>query len=153
MRSAHAQALLQCQDGAWEARWYHSAPPEFVPIRAGAVMVGFAIGSELWALEATRAYRSEAVDLLVMPRKSVTPDRDRWLSAAREAAVSRGAYALSSGRSEATSAAGGGWVVAPDGEVLATTSAGQPFVSVRLDLTRTARRCSERADPETIRPI
>ncbi len=57
----------------------------------------------------------------------------------RDAAVAAGAFAISSGRREAKSAAGGGWVVAPDGELLAATGPGQPFASVRLDLTRTAR--------------
>jgi predicted amidohydrolase len=53
----------------------------------------------------------------------------------RAAAIAAGAFGLSSNRFDKSGAYGGqGWVVGPDGEVLALTSASEPFVSVRIDL-------------------
>ena len=46
-----------------------------------------------------------------------------------------GAFSLSSNRVDPTGACGGvGWIIAPDGEFLATTSAEAPFATVDIDL-------------------
>jgi len=56
------------------------------------------------------------------------------------AAVRTGAYSLSSNRADhaAGTYGGAGWVISPDGALLARTSAAQPFCTVALDLTAPA---------------
>ena len=52
------------------------------------------------------------------------------------AAVRSGAFSLSSNRVDSTGACGGvGWIISPNGEILATTSAEAPIVTVDIDLT------------------
>jgi N-carbamoylputrescine amidase len=51
------------------------------------------------------------------------------------AAVRSGAFSLSSNRVDPTGACGGvGWIISPDGEILATTSAEAPFATIDIDL-------------------
>ena len=56
-----------------------------------------------------------------------------------------GAFALSSNRSAPFE--GQGWIVAPDGCVLGTTSRTQPFVSLEIDLP-SERTSADRARPQ-----
>ncbi|MFD9324750.1 hypothetical protein [Streptomyces sp. NPDC060065] len=63
----------------------------------------------------------------------------------RTSAITAGAYSVSSNQwnpdPRGTAGEGLGWVVAPDGEVLATSSAEEPFrtVEIDLDLARRAK--------------
>lgn len=61
-----------------------------------------------------------------------------WLAGGRAVAVCSGAYCLSSNLSTtprvAPNCGGVGWIIDPDGEVLATTSEDDPFVTVEVDL-------------------
>ncbi len=51
------------------------------------------------------------------------------------AAVRSGAYCLSSNRIDPTGATGGaGWIISPDGKILATTSRETPFATLEIDL-------------------
>lgn len=135
LRSVHAQASLRCEEGAWESHWYHQAPSDFVPMQVGRLRIGFLIGPELWRLEDVRHYRKEAVDVIVTPRIGAPPRSQAWIAVASHAARQTGAFSLSSCRPIVGDVRSpGGWVIAPEGEVLALTSAEQPFVSVALDL-------------------
>lgn len=135
VRSAHAQSSLRCEKGAWESHWYHHAPMNFVPQQVGRVMLGFLIGPELLAADKVSHYRQEPVDVVVTPRIGTPPGPQAWITAGCEAARQLGAFSLSSCRPLSSEADGpGGWVIGPEGEVLALTSAEQPFVSMSLDL-------------------
>ena len=62
---------------------------------------------------------------------------DKWLAGGRAAAVMGGAFSLSSNRAGSNHGltyGGLGWVIGPDGQVLATTSDSEPFVTVEIDL-------------------
>jgi N-carbamoylputrescine amidase len=55
------------------------------------------------------------------------------------AAVRSGAFSLSSNRVDPTGGCGGsGWIIDPAGEVLAITSAGEPFATREIDLVQAA---------------
>jgi N-carbamoylputrescine amidase len=55
------------------------------------------------------------------------------------AAVRSGAFSLSSNRVDPTGGCGGGgWIIDPAGEVLAVTSAAEPFATRELDLSQAA---------------
>ena len=135
MRGAHAKTFLPDEEGVWEASWYRRATPEFTPVQVFDAQVGFLICTELWYFEQARLYGLEGVHLLVTPRLTHGSTLDKWLVGGRAAAIAAGAFGLSSNRFHESGAYGGqGWVVGPDGEVLALTSANEPFVSVRIDL-------------------
>ncbi len=134
-RAAHAKAYLPDEEGVWEASWYHCATPDFTPIEVRDARLGFLICTELWCLEQARLYGLERVHLLVTPRLTGSATLDKWLAGGRVAAIVAGAFGLSSNRFDESGTYGGqGWIVGPDGEVLATTSATQPVVSAVIDL-------------------
>ena len=147
-RAAHAKAFLSNEEGAWEATWYHRAFPEFTPAHVGHACIGFLICTELWALEQARLYGEEGVHLLVTPRYTRAATFETWLAAGRVAAVLSGAFGLSSNRVDDRGACGGqGWVVGPDGKVLALTGEQEPFMTVDLDLACAASVLPRRAKP------
>ena len=88
-------------------------------------------------MDRARAYGKAGIHLLVTPRTTGTQSSDKWLAGGRVAAVIAGAFGLSSNRvsSEGQPAGfgGKGWVVGPDGDVLAVTSRERPFATVEID--------------------
>lgn len=136
-RAAHANAFLSNEESAWEATWCHPAFPEFTPAQTGAACIGSLICTELWAMEQARMHGDEGAHLLVTPRLTRSATLEMWLAAGRVAAVLAGAFELSSNRVDDRGAYGGqGWVIGPDGKVLALTGEQEPFMTVDLDLAR-----------------
>jgi N-carbamoylputrescine amidase len=135
IRGAHAKAYLPNEEGVWEASWYHAATPEFIPVQVREARIGFLICTELWDMEQARLYGLERVHLLVTPRVTAAATLDKWLAGGRVAAILAGAFGLSSNRSGKSGLFGGqGWIVDPDGAVLALTSADRPFATATIDL-------------------
>lgn len=134
----HDKAHLPDENGYWEARWYQPGPPELITQQVGVCRVGTLICSELWFLEHARSYGQQQAQLLCVSRATPSLGDDVWLAAGQTAAVVAGAYCLSSNQYRpegvAPSMAGNGWVIDPDGTVLATTTADEPFVTVAIDL-------------------
>ncbi|MCW5876500.1 MAG: carbon-nitrogen hydrolase family protein [Anaerolineales bacterium] len=137
---AHRKYYLPDEAGFWEASWYgRNAEPRFEAAQAGDVKVGFMICSDLWFGEHARGYARQRVHLLVNPRATEKRSVDKWIAGGRVMGVMAGAYCLSSNRSgqgRGFEWGGAGWVSDPDGEVLAVTSAEQPFVTVEIDSAR-----------------
>ena len=112
----------------------------FPAFHAGAVSLGVNICTELWALETYAAYAALGVELVVSPRATALATTAKWLAAGVVAAVRSGAFSLSSNRVDSTGACGGGgWIIDPAGEVLAVTSADEPFATREIDLTKAAK--------------
>jgi N-carbamoylputrescine amidase len=129
--------FLPDEPGSWEATWFHAGDPVFPAFHAGAASFGLNICTELWALGTYAAYASLGVDLLLSPRVTALATTPKWLAAGIVAAVRSGAFSLSSNRVDATGAYGGcGWIIDPSGELLAMTSAPEPFVTREIDLTK-----------------
>lgn len=137
----HDKVYLPDEAGFWEASWYERGEKSFrtAPLPGETAAAGFLICTELWFLEQARAYGQAGAGLLLTPRATEKRTVDRWLAAGRVAAIVAGAYSLSSNHSteadEPVPLGGQGWVITPEGEVLVTTSATQPFVSVEIDLS------------------
>ena len=132
----HRKTYLPNDEGYWEASWYDRAPVDFQPFRVGTVCIGLMICTELWFLQHARDYGKSGVQLLLNPRSTPLHTNDKWLAGGRTAAVVAGAYCLSSnhaGRADVVELGGAGWICDPDGEVLATTDADQPFLTLELD--------------------
>lgn len=121
------------------------ATHDFVPLEVDGVDIGFMIGSEM-AARGEHSYGRGEVDIVAMPRCTRSEQFAQRLECACAAATATGAFALSSNRSAPFE--GQGWIVAPDGRVLGTTSRTQPFVSLEIDLP--SERTS--ADPSRAGP-
>ncbi|HVN55069.1 MAG TPA: carbon-nitrogen hydrolase family protein [Anaerolineaceae bacterium] len=139
-RPAHVKYYLPEDEGFWESSWYQRGDGRFEPVQAGLLSIGFLICTEIWFLHHAREYGKQGVHLIVCPRATGKPTTQKWLVAGRAAAVVSGAYCLSSNRISAEGSpadlGGLGWIVDPDGEVLALTSSQDPFVTCEIDLSR-----------------
>ncbi len=148
----HLKYYLPDEPGFWEASWYERGKGDFEPVQTGDVCVGFAICSELWFFEHSRAYGKAGAELIVTPR-CTGMTVDKWLMGGRAAAVSAGAYSISANRNGAegdVEFGGQGWIIDPDGNVLGVTSKEQPFLTLDVDLTRAheAKKTYPRYIPE-----
>jgi len=142
-RGVHQKYYLPDEDGFWEATWYQRGKNEFAVAESDAGPVGFLICTEVWFGQHARDYGHQGAVLIATPRATEWASRDKWLAGGRAAAVMAGAFGLSSNRSgtDATGLRWGGygWVIGPDGDVIATTSEGSPFAAVEIDLLQAER--------------
>ncbi len=136
---AHQKRYLPEESGFWEASWYARGDGSFDLANAAGASVGFQICTELWMLEVSRQYGRAGADIIASPRCTPLSSVERWLVAGRAAAILAGAFCLSSNHSGMSRAGfefgGAGWIIDPDGTVLATTSAAQPIVTRDIDLS------------------
>lgn len=135
---AHTKYYLPDEEGYWEATWYKRGDGVFTPIQVTDLRIGFQICTDLWFFEKARAYGRQGIQILANPRATEKATVDKWLAAGRAAAVTSGAFCLSSNHINPTGRkadlGGQGWIVDPDGKVLALTSREQPFVTLMIDL-------------------
>jgi N-carbamoylputrescine amidase len=130
--------FLPAEPGNWETTWFERGDQAFPPYQAGALSFGLNICTELWALDTYSTYAARGVQMILSPRATAAATTEKWVSVGVVAAVRSGAFSLSSNRVDPTGACGGvGWIISPDGEILATTSAEAPFATVSIDLAAT----------------
>jgi N-carbamoylputrescine amidase len=138
VRPLHEKYFLPDEPGYWEASWYQRGEPEFETCRLGDATVGVQICTEMWFFEWARHYARAAVDLLCIPRATPRTSAEKWLAGGRAAAVCSGAWCLSSNiwnpPGGAADCGGPGWIISPEGEVLALTDEDAPIVTLELDL-------------------
>lgn len=150
---AHQKRYLPDEEGFWEASWYERGDGSFALADAAGARVGFQICTELWTLEASRQYGLAGADIIAAPRATPASSVERWLVAGRAAAILAGAFCLSSNRAGASKAgfpfAGAGWIIGPDGDVLALTSEAAPMVTRTIDLAEA--RAAKSAYPRYVR--
>jgi len=140
----HHKAFLPQEEGFHEQSWYHAAVPDFEPVEVGGVSIGYMICSELWFMEHARTYASKGTHIVATPRATERGTVDKWLAGGRAAAVIAGAFSLSSNHvippeDSDVYFGGQGWIISPDGEVLALTSRDNPYVTVEIDLAAAER--------------
>jgi N-carbamoylputrescine amidase len=149
-RALHVKSRLPAEAGFWETAWFEPGPdPDPVGVPCGAALIAVAVCSELWDFERARSAGQAGVNLLAVPRATSASWNDRWLVAGRAAALTSGAFCLSSNRvldtgthpgaSSAPRFGGCGWVIDPDGMVLAQTTRHEPLVTVEIDLRHVDR--------------
>ena len=131
--------FLPDEPGSWEARWFDPGDSAFPAFRAGALSFGLNICTELWALETYGAYAVRGVQVILSPRATAAETMAKWLAVGVVAAARSGAFSVSSNRVDPTGACGGvGWIISPDGEILARTSPQAPFATIDIDLAASA---------------
>jgi N-carbamoylputrescine amidase len=133
----HHKVYLPEEEGTWEASWYQPGS-SFDIASTDFGKFGFLICSELWAMKYAQQYGKAGAQLIVVPRATGRASVEKWLVGGRAAAVVSGAFVASSNR-VGPDFGGWGWLVGPDGDVLATTSPAQPFVTVEIDLQEADR--------------
>lgn len=141
-RAIHDKRYLPEEDGYWEARWYEPGDGGFDLAAVAGASIGMLICTEQWSLGHAQRYGKAGAQLIVTPRATGRPTVEKWLTGGRAVALVSGAYGLSSNWSAGPFGGdfgGAGWIVHPDGEVLACTSADVPFVTVEIDLTQADR--------------
>jgi N-carbamoylputrescine amidase len=139
VQSLRSKYFLPDEPGSWETTWFHRGDRGFPVFHAGPVSFGLNICTELWALETYGIYAALGAELLLSPRATASETTETWIAAGVVAAVRSGAFCLSSNRVDTTGACGGGgWIIDPTGDVLAVTSAMEPFATRDIDLTRAA---------------
>jgi N-carbamoylputrescine amidase len=142
--ASHLKYYLPDEDGFWEATWYERGPaPHYPAIGLDSGTAGILLCTEVWFTEHARRLGRSGIELLATPRATEWNTRERWLTGGRVAAMMAGAFGLSSNHSgiEANGMRWGGygWIVDPNGSVLATTSEREPFATVGIDLLEAAR--------------
>jgi N-carbamoylputrescine amidase len=131
----HRKRYLPDEPGYYEARWYGRGSKKFEPFEAAGWKAGFLICSDLWSMGDARSYGKGGAGLIAVPRCTGL-STDKWLAGGRVAAVVSGAYCVSSNRTGERGDAkfgGLGWIVDPDGQVLATTSKSVPFATAEIE--------------------
>ena len=130
--------FLPDEPGSWEARWFDRGDSDFTDYHARAWSFGLNICTE-WAEETYAAYASRGVQVILSPRATFGRHTAQWLSAGVVAAVRSRAFSLLSNCVDPTGACGVvGWIINPDGTILARTTLDAPFATVSIDLSASA---------------
>lgn len=129
---------LPDEPAAWEARWFDPGDPKFPVFQADELAFGLNICTELWALETYTLYADSGVHAVLAPRATASATTAKWLAMGVVSAVRSGAYSISSNRVDptGTTGGGGGWIIDPEGKILALTRPEAPFMTVDVDLGR-----------------
>jgi N-carbamoylputrescine amidase len=127
------KGLLPDEFPVFEATWYHPGLDRPDVRRLVGADVGVLTCTEIWNLDWASTLGRLGAQIIATPRATGDDSLDNWHAAGRVAAIVSGAYSVSSNR-VGGGFGGGGWIYAPDGELLASTDEQQPFVTVELDL-------------------
>lgn len=128
----------------WESAWYQPGEGTFEPHDvAGGPRRLPDLHSAPVDGHAQR-YGRRGVHVIAIPRATSKNSVGKWLAGGRVAAIVAGTYSLSSNRSSPESGPdfGGGWVIGPDGDVLAVTDRTDPIRTVAIELA-VAERAKE----------
>jgi N-carbamoylputrescine amidase len=132
--SLRRKYFMPDEPGGWESHWFTRGDARFPRFSVGSLTFGLNICTEIWALETYAAYAASDVGAVMCPRATSAATSTKWRAAGVVAAVRSGAYCLSSNRAQGGKSGGGvGWIVGPDGDVLAQTSSHAPFVTQEID--------------------
>lgn len=133
----HEKYYLPNEEAYWEANWYERGELRFDHCEALELRIGIQICTEMWFFEWARKFARDGVELLCIPRATPHGSVDKWLAGGRAAAVCSGAWCLSSnlwnppgGRADC---GGLGWIISPDGDVVARTDVDAPFAVADID--------------------
>lgn len=135
--SLHHKHVLPAEAGWHESSWFAAGGDGFAVHEVGGLKIGVLICTELMFNEHARRLGRSGADLLAVPR--ATGQRiDSWETAARMAALVGGCYVASSNRWGRTTAdspefGGHGFIVAPGGVPMASTTRDCPAVLRELD--------------------
>jgi N-carbamoylputrescine amidase len=91
LKIVHRKRFLPEIAGFFERTWFSPGPVQFESEEVAGAKVGFAICTELWAMDLARHYAKRGVHFLVTPRATGSESIDKWIAVGRTAAVITGA--------------------------------------------------------------
>ena len=135
----HDKYYLPDEPGYYEASWYERGKENFNIIHINGIKIGFLICTEIWFTQRARQYLNQGIDILVCPRATPKSKVDIWVTGGKAAAIVSGAFCLSSNYNGPNTSeedfGGTGWIIEPErGDVLGTTSLGQNFLTLDIDI-------------------
>lgn len=137
VNAVHTKQYFPDEEGYYEKRWFEAGERDFRVTKGGALRAGFLICTEVMFNEHARRYGRNGANVILVPRTVGKTSLERWKVAMRMAAVVSGAYVLSSNRQgkdyRGQEFGGKGWIVDPNGDVVAETSAANPVVFHEID--------------------
>lgn len=134
----HVKSRLPQEPGWYERSWF--VPGRMAPqvFDLGGLRCAFLLCSELMYTELARGCLADGVDVILVPR-ATGGEVDRWIAAAKMAAIWTGAYILSSNRFAPDGPFNGvGFAVDPTARVIGVTGPDAPVLTVEIDRETTA---------------
>jgi predicted amidohydrolase len=136
-QGVHDKYYFPNEEDFYERNWFDRNQRDFTLAHLQKMAIGFLICTEVMFNEWARYYGRQGANIIAVPRAST--NHERWTIAPRMAAITSGAFVISSNRVDDQLFAGRGLVVNPNGDVLAVTSRQTPFVTIDIDLTESAQ--------------
>ena len=134
----HEKYYLPNEPGYYEQNWYDRAEKNFKVGHVLGMRIGIQICTEIWFFELARHYAASKVDIQCVPRATPHESLDKWIAGGQTAAICSGAYCLSSNlwspKNERVNLGGRGWIIDPEGNILATTDGINPFATIEINL-------------------
>ena len=144
LRTIHAKSQLENREGSWEPIWYVSSPADFTSVEIATSRSAFLIGAELASMRAVEQYARDGATLILTPRSTPASDLKQWLDVARKAAERGHVFCASSNRAPD----GAGWIIDPEGIVIAITDEAQPYATVDVQFPALSRRARARREQQ-----
>jgi N-carbamoylputrescine amidase len=136
VRPLHRKQYFPNEAGWFESKWYAGDHSGFSVADVLGIKVGVLLCTDAMFNERARAYGKQDASLIVIPRASGR-NIEPWKIAGAMASLISGAYVVSSNRNGRSAGGiqfgGGGFAYAPEGQLLAVTSAASPIQTFELD--------------------
>jgi len=146
IRPLHRKQFFPEEAGWFEATWFKGDAAGFNVHDIVGVKVGILLCTELMFNEHARRYGRARAELIAVPRTTAQAHRN-WETAGAMAAIVSGSYVVSSNRTgssgDGATFGGRGFAFAPDGALIAETSAETHLVVIDLDREVSRRQKGE----------
>lgn len=130
-KGIHDKYFLPEEEYFYEQSWFDRNKKDFSLHSVNNVTIGFQICTEVMFNEWSRYYGRKGANIIVVPRASSS--HERWPIALCMAAVASGCFVLSSNRRDNKIFGGTGYIIDPNGKILASTSREQPIVTCEIN--------------------
>jgi len=133
-QSSRSKVYLPDGPDGWEATWFDRGSLETSPLTWNDVRVGFQLCTEM--LFTDLSWRIGRADAHIIAAPRATGGHRRWRLAASLMAIVSGCFVASANRRSYArdDFVGQSWIVSPEGDILAETTAEAPIVTVDLDV-------------------